>query len=373
MPMLMAQLTDNCSLNPYIVESDYISGGRKVWVYVPETAGNPLDNHQKTYPVVYVLDGEHNFLCTVGVARALARASVMPQVIVVGVSGEHRELDYSPTDLGVDYMETGGGPTFLAFLTEELVPYVNRTYPSSNHNTLIGHSLGGLFSLYALVELAPFDGYLAISPSLWWDDEALAEDWLRELEGFFPVSPKSVFVTMANEQAMGRNGQSMHDQYLEYQRRLLGSQTFSAGFMNLFKEDHLSSVIPATHHGLAFLFRNWNLEPYFKERDFAGLKAALEMLSGMYHFQVAPDYASLVNMGRYFHNQQEFSKAIEVYALGLEHYPEGLQILGFAGQSYLASGFSAKARHCFEKGLQIAQSNQSPMISWFEQQLKGMK
>lgn len=371
--MLMAQLTDNCYVNPYIVESDYLSGGRKIWVYVPETGGNPLDNPQKTYPVVYVLDGEHNFLCTVGVAKALARASVMPQVIVVGVSGEHRELDYSPTDLGVDYMKTGGGPAFLSFLTEELMPYINNRYPSSDHNTLMGHSVGALFSLYALVEHSTFDGYLAISPSLWWDNGSLADDWLQQLAVYLTDSLKSVFVTMADERKMGRDGQAMHNQYLNYQKRILGSNTFRVGFRDLFEEDHLSSVIPAIHHGLTFLFQNWNLDVYFKNRDLEGLKQHLAKLSDIYHLQVAPDYASLVNMGRHFHNQQEFTKAIEVYALGLEHYPEGLQILGFAGQSYVASGFSAKARHCFEKGLQIAQSNQSPMISWFEQQLKGME
>lgn len=48
------------------------------------------------------------------------------------------------------------------------------------HSVLVGHSLGGLFTLYALVERpALFDGYFAFSPCVWVGDQAIVPDFVR--------------------------------------------------------------------------------------------------------------------------------------------------------------------------------------------------
>jgi predicted alpha/beta superfamily hydrolase len=46
---------------------------------------------------------------------------------------------------------SGEGHKFLGFLTTELIPYTNKSYPSNGINTLWGHSLGGMFTMYALL------------------------------------------------------------------------------------------------------------------------------------------------------------------------------------------------------------------------------
>jgi len=290
-----AQNSDRALGQSFEFESEILSGKRDVRIYVPEI-DSPINNPQSTFPVVYVLDGEHNFINTVGISKVLARANLIPHLIVIGVTGANRELDYSPNDLKVDYMQTGGGKDFLFFITDELAPYIDANYPSSNHNSIIGHSLGALFSLYAFVENpSSFDGYLSISPSLWWDNQSLAKDWIKLLESHSPESDKVVYVTMANEKTMGEDGKIMHEQYLEYKARLKGGTHFEISFKDLFEEDHLSTVTPATHHGLKFLFQDWNLDRHYLNNDFNGLKKSLESLSEKYHFKVVPDYASLVN------------------------------------------------------------------------------
>jgi len=357
-----AQNSDRALGQSFEFESEILSGKRDVRIYVPEI-DSPINNPQSTFPVVYVLDGEHNFINTVGISKVLARANLIPHLIVIGVTGANRELDYSPNDLKVDYMQTGGGKDFLFFITDELAPYIDANYPSSNHNSIIGHSLGALFSLYAFVENpSSFDGYLSISPSLWWDNQSLAKDWIKLLESHSPESDKVVYVTMANEKTMGEDGKIMHEQYLEYKARLKGGTHFEISFKDLFEEDHLSTVTPATHHGLKFLFQDWNLDRHYLNNDFNGLKKSLESLSEKYHFKVVPDYASLVNMGRFFHDKEEYNAAINIYEFGIEAYPNGLQLLGFTAQSYSQIGSIEKARETFERCLRVANSNNSPKI-----------
>ena len=71
--------------------------------------------------------------------------------------------------------QSGGGPKFLKFIKDELIPYVEAKYRTTKSGrTLMGSSLGGLFTLYALFhETGTFDRYVLTSPSLGWDNEIL--------------------------------------------------------------------------------------------------------------------------------------------------------------------------------------------------------
>lgn len=68
----------------------------------------------------------------------------------------------------IDY---GQVENFYQFLKTELVPKINSTYKTNpGNNSLIGHSLGGLFVFYCLFKNESlFKNYYALSPSLWID------------------------------------------------------------------------------------------------------------------------------------------------------------------------------------------------------------
>ncbi|GAA4335736.1 alpha/beta hydrolase [Flaviaesturariibacter amylovorans] len=67
----------------------------------------------------------------------------------------------------------GQAHRFHAFLAKELLPYIGKRYRVRSRRTLIGHSFGGLFALYALFRPERlFDQYIAMGPSIWanhWD------------------------------------------------------------------------------------------------------------------------------------------------------------------------------------------------------------
>ena len=66
---------------------------------------------------------------------------------------------------------------------------------------LIGESLAGLFVIETLLKQPGlFDDYIAISPSLWWDNEAL----VKAAPGMLPgTSGHRLWLSVANEQGMG--------------------------------------------------------------------------------------------------------------------------------------------------------------------------
>lgn len=168
-----------------------VSGGSTAYrVLVAEPTGpQPPDG----FPVVYVLDADAMFGTIVDAIRMRCRrpdATGVGPAMVVGVSHTGHEdprarrmYDYTPgpstaLDTTVDAStSTGGAAGFLNFLQRDLQPFAatcTRVNPS--HQILIGHSLAGYFTLWALLAgRADFTTYVSISPSLWWNRAALAD------------------------------------------------------------------------------------------------------------------------------------------------------------------------------------------------------
>ena len=64
----------------------------------------------------------------------------------------------------------GGAAQFLAFLKTELIPYVEAHYPANGVRSIHGHSYGGLFLFYVLMnDPSLFGGYLVLDPAMGWD------------------------------------------------------------------------------------------------------------------------------------------------------------------------------------------------------------
>jgi len=132
----------------------------------------------------------------------------------VAVHNTDRSRDMTPTRV-VQAPGSGGADKFLSFLKNELVPYVNKTYPASGNNILYGHSLGGLFSVYAfLAEPQLFNAYLVVDPSLWWDD-----NYIQKLAGekmnASSHAGKSLFITGRDEAGLKQMGITDFDTLLK--------------------------------------------------------------------------------------------------------------------------------------------------------------
>jgi predicted alpha/beta superfamily hydrolase len=134
-----------------------------------------------SYPLLFLLDGDMHFAEARARAASQHSSGLMREAIIVGVgygSGEDmRNRDYTPTNLaGVKTdsgAASGGASAFLAFLSGELLPWVEARYRVSSDRSLrgiMGHSYGGLFALYALFHASDrFALFVASSPTIGWD------------------------------------------------------------------------------------------------------------------------------------------------------------------------------------------------------------
>jgi Predicted hydrolase of the alpha/beta superfamily len=177
--------------------SNILNEDRVINISLPEG----YEKSTKKYPVLYMLDAQWNFNHTAQNLGWLSNFDIksIPQTIVVGLvtGGDRREHDLTPTP-GNGH-KGGGADSLYRFIKEELVPFVEKNYRTYNYRILGGVSYGGLFVMNAFVkDPLCFNGYLSLSPSMWWDNNIML-DKTRELLSKTPEFPTRLYLTMANE------------------------------------------------------------------------------------------------------------------------------------------------------------------------------
>jgi len=136
-------------------------------------------NLEKTYPGIFLLDGDIMFPMAWGIVRYLQYDKFVPDVLIIGIgygglsnsySVNKRERDYSISKIE-GLKDSGGGEKFLRFIKNELIPFFSSNYKLDNTAlTLSGHSLAGLFVLYSLLtDPELFSNYISISPYIFQD------------------------------------------------------------------------------------------------------------------------------------------------------------------------------------------------------------
>jgi predicted alpha/beta superfamily hydrolase len=139
---------------------------------------------KKSYPVLYVLDGDKSFGMTKETADWLMWSNEIKDIIVVAITygkgtdewWQKRARDYSHCDDTIMakgwFRETGGADNFLEFVKNELFPAINKNYKTNQDSTAImGLSFGGTLGTYVLFKQSDlFDNYILIAPALFWND-----------------------------------------------------------------------------------------------------------------------------------------------------------------------------------------------------------
>ncbi|MBT8379950.1 MAG: hypothetical protein KJN64_12055 [Ignavibacteria bacterium] len=147
-------------INSQIVEDTF-----HIYISLPDG----YDAAEKSYPVLYVLDGDISYGIAASISRYLEIGSNIPELIVIGIgygavdkdAGKKRNRDYRTND-------AGGAENFKKFISEELIPYIDSNFRTITTNrTIAGYSLGGLYALYSLfTQPEVFNKYIIGSPYL---------------------------------------------------------------------------------------------------------------------------------------------------------------------------------------------------------------
>ena len=213
-------IPNTTSVNVHIIDTAFfipqLNRYRRIWIYLPPSYNQ---TKSKAYPVLYMHDGQNlfneqtaGFHIEWGVDECLDTLSrqLNKECIVVGIDNDStkRINEYNPYD-DAKYGR-GEGKQYIDFIVQTLKPHIDsnyRTIKDAKHTAVAGSSMGGLISMYALVQYPDVFGTAGIfSPSFWiapqlYTDVADAK-WQKSFRIYFYAGEKESVTMVKDMQKM---------------------------------------------------------------------------------------------------------------------------------------------------------------------------
>lgn len=345
------------------VHSKVLDEDRTVLVALPKG----YSDSKARYPVLYMLDGEFFFYQAAAAVNFLSectylRTHPIPQMIVVGIVNVDRNRDYTPTHAPVQgelrYPTSGGAAKFLKFFQSELRPEIDARYRTQPYSVLSGWSFGGLFTVYTYLENPEvFSAYLAISPSLWWEQDSLVER-AKDIvgDGSFDFRPLVLTLGALEGGDMDRSVRRGFIPVLESDR----SAALLFTPIEIAEREHYYSPYQAIFDGLRALFQDWALP---QER----LSGGLESVQGFYRelsikvgYEVeTPESAYQALVGACI-SKGDDQAALEIARLAVARFPTSSRAHRTLGVMLMRTGDDAGARARFELAIAVEKQLTEP-------------
>lgn len=254
--------------------------------------GYKAENIERKYPIVYLTDGNltGSMMGHSNIMQSFEyiNPAPLPPVITVAmdfITDDFQDPDstfeesiklranhFAPTKINDPYFGEIGGKAdqFIEFLQTELIPFINSNYNVNTHDeTFIGHSDGGLLSLYMLFS-APdsFDNYVAVSPSIAWDERVLF-NYEIDYSNQYNDMNKNLYLALAiNEDNTGEMFSDVKTMMETIKSRNYSSLNIK---MQVFEdENHASVVVPAFTNGVRYALttkKSRSLKGLYKHHD----------------------------------------------------------------------------------------------------------
>lgn len=343
-----------------VFQSKHLGESRTIYLRLPEK----YEESAKRYPVLYILDGGSYFVPFAGMVQYMNYFNMMPEMIIAAIAQGDPLKEFTFTKSN-DWPTSGGAETFSKFLAEELLPYIDNNYRTHPFRILVGHSLGGLFALEALVRTPKlFQATLALSPSLYWDQFK----WLKNADSIFEeISSWKHFLFIScepkDEEQTG---------YLAQFRKLAKSaapKDFFYKYKLYPEENHGSVAFPALYHCLKELFQDLPFQGEAWEEGPDKVKAHFRTLTDQFGYEIPIPEEFLVDHAAHGLQRHEApDEAIKLLELCLTLYPDSASAYEGLGEAFEWKGKVEEAKKYYEKALEI-----DPVHSLAKKKLEALK
>jgi predicted alpha/beta superfamily hydrolase len=344
---------------------------RTVWIHIPNSNRGDENADKGHYPVIYLLDGDANFNDVVSITEFMSNAGLCPPIIVVGVLHPARMTDLT---FGTD-KETpgtiGNGENFMLYMEKELMPYIESNYPTASYNIFIGHSVGGLTVVNALIHHPNlFNAYVSLDGALWWNNQQIVTD-AKMILAKRNYKGKTLFMALANRMEKGMDtlkvqkdtteGTELIRSNLEFINDISKNKINQLRFQHKFYEndDHSSVRLIGEYDALRFIFDYYKLKIYVSELADPNFKldslfvTHYNNVSEQIGYHIKPEESQVNGLAYYMLNQKQFTKAEALFKLNVANYPKTANCYDGLGDLYMAKGDKERAIESFKKTLTL--------------------
>jgi hypothetical protein len=299
-------------------------------------------------------------------------------MIIVGITNTDRVRDLSPTHftLGPDGKtmpgmgSSGGGEKFTSFIQQDLMPYIDSLYPTAPYRMLIGHSLGGLLVMNTFVNHRElFNAYVAIDPSMWWDNQRLLNqsNMILNQQSF---DGRSLFLAVANTMEEGidtskvkedTSGNTLQIRCNLKLAEMLRQRKFNQlnwAWKYYNNETHNTVSFLAEYDAIRWVFKNYTLNIPWDNVDSEAftvdyVSRHFDSVSRFMGYKIFPDEQTVNFIGYQLMSEGRFNKASHFFQLNMINFPASFNAYDSMGDFYRETGNTKSAIEFYSKALTI--------------------
>ena len=358
----LKQQTISYTQQTHTIKSAALNEQRTVVVQLPKSyQANP----NKVYPVIYRLDGAGNIPLISAVMERLQNDNRAPEVIIVAIENTNRLRDLYPTvnkEPQGPVGEGGGAAKFLAFIEQELMPLINKSYRSHNFNVIAGASAAGVFALYTM-QANPelFQAHIAYSPAVWWNYGAP----VKAAKSFINKSKdlnNYVYINIGEEAGLMRERYNELQQALQ-SNSLVNLRFFSDAFNNV---SHNLTSVAGSFNAYHNLFLPKQMPMSALSDDIESIDVYYKKLSQQWGEQIAPPDRAVRSLGYNLTGSKQFTRAIEVFKYNIKNHPKSVDAFSALSYGYEMQGDTRQALEQMESALAIT-NDSYPYINYLRE------
>jgi predicted alpha/beta superfamily hydrolase len=341
------------------ISSAILDETRHISIYLPVDY-----KYSKTkYPVLYLLDGETHLQHASAAVDYHSGPGTIPDIIVVAIHNIDRARDLSPVHVE-RFPTSGGGEKFLGFLSGELLPYMDKNYRTSGFNILLGHSLGGTFIGYTLLEKPElFDAFLAVSPYLMYADNLVVKMSSEKLKPF--KKTKYFYMTVGNEEPYFEP----LAQYTSIMKEKAGERV-EYRYVKMLEENHATTPYLSVFKGLRFIFKGWQLPRELLQSDLETIDDHFESISKKYGIETATPEQVINALGYRYLQARHYEMAIATFQENVKRYPESANVYDSLGEAYENHEKPDLAKQYYQKAVFLGEKTGNPNLSVYKTNLE---
>lgn len=340
------------------INSSVLNQERNIWIYTPRQYEEYPD---KKLEIIYVLDAQGREFFDVIHSTVQFLGGQEFAFIVVGIESpfieeknQNRNTDFLPKATDKETIErygeySGGADKFLSFIKTEVVPFIDKKYRTLPERVAVGHSNGGTFVSYALLnEPDLFNAIIAISPNYAYDKGQLVKRF-EELKPENIKPKKFVFISNSNENP-------------EIAERWAGWSESNKKVIGILKDEKFKSKIhletkdfsASETHGTTFpIGAFYGLKSFidYQFRTGENVMDYYDQLANKNLIELTPE---MVNMFAYecFWNHKP-DDAITIINWAIKKFPSAHNLYDSQGEFYEKIGEMDKAKNSFQNAINV--------------------
>ncbi len=326
------------------IQSKVLDQQRTIYIYEPRS-----QSVNEPSQVLYLLDAERNFLFAAGMLNFLEDRGICPPIILVGIPNApgQRETDLIP---GV------GADKFLSFLKKELIPQIDKSYRTAPYRIISGHSSGGIFATYALLE-SPDTFGAAISSSPVFQTRRMSDLYKLFEEKFAKQKSWNNFFFRSVGKLETPGFFIKQNDDLSKFLTTKAPKGFNWKYKKIDDGDHNFVALPSLYYGLLELYSDWRIRlSYQVPFDIEKLKKWSKKMEAKFGYKMRIPASILIQRAMMLYFDQRYKESLPYFKFATEMHPEDPDVHFWLARNYRSLNRWKESIDSITKAIKLAKA-----------------